>query len=153
MVISGRSHKTAYPFLYKPGFSVFSTRTKVLDKRILSCYYEVTFFIWQKRLSRKSSQKGCHRELPVGARQWLRIWWSSFCELCVEGFSRHNGCDRYIAKAFQAWEGSVRKGGSKQSGTAYFTSLFIGGVFYLPFSFRVAKSMRHIPWGICKAEW
>ena len=97
-----------------------------------------SFFICQMRLSRKSSlNEGC-RELPGGARQWPGVRWSSFCKQCVERISRHNGCDRYIAEAFQALWKSTRlrsqqgiscEGYAKQSGTTYFYVPVFAGTF------------------------
>ena len=53
----------------KNTFLVFGMRTKVLDTRRWRCYYFFKSFIWQMRLSRKSSPSDDCRELPGGARQ------------------------------------------------------------------------------------
>ena len=53
----------------KNTFLVFGMRTKVLDTRRWRCYYFFESFIWQMRLSRKSSPGDGCRELPGGARQ------------------------------------------------------------------------------------
>ena len=53
----------------------------------------------------------------------------------VLNLSRHNGCDRYIAKTFKPSKGSAVRQGQKQSGTAYFTSLFFQGRFLYPFAY------------------
>ena len=53
----------------KNTYLVFGMRTKVLDTRRWRCYYFFESFIWQMRLSRKSSPGDGCRELPGGARQ------------------------------------------------------------------------------------
>ena len=59
------------------------------------------------RWSRKSSPKGCSRELSVGARQWQRVRWSSFCEQCVELAVGTTGATVTSLRLFKPRKGSA----------------------------------------------
>ena len=64
------------------------------------------------RLSRKSSREKSSREMPGGARHQQYPSEVHFASGVLKHWnvSRHNGCDRYIAKTFQPAEGSLSAG-------------------------------------------
>ena len=62
------------------------------------------------RLSRKSSREKSFRETPVGARRQYYPCEVHSVSGALNRISRRNGCDRYIAKAFQPVEGAGIRG-------------------------------------------
>ena len=88
----------------------------------------------EMRLSRKSSWEKSFREVPVGARHQ-----SYPCEVhsasgVLNPYSRHNGCDRYIAKTFKPNKVSAVRSIRKQSGITIPIVPVIQGRFFIGFS-------------------
>ena len=83
------------------------------------------------RLSRKSSLKGCCRELPGGARQQRRVRRSSFCEQCVEAAVGTTGATVISLRLFKPKKDPAVRPDQSRVVPRSVTSLFTGAFFVL----------------------